>query len=362
MPTPALPTVEIIQERLKQIFPEGIASRKDVVGMSAARTVFVLLYIGAIEGNDRWLAPKHVYRMTSEQAERQDRDQRHAYAINCMKPKFHSAGKRWYLDNTRESVRDDTLKKGFIPLGVVIVLEGIPTTSNKGRYALKREFSALFSPELGGGVLGKEIADWQESNLSSSALLRVRILMHGAVASKQGVMVTFPNGETRRMAAGRSSIISKAVVEEFSRRFLDNPGVIFLSESSNKVVERDDALAKDVGLNIVAERLLPDMILVDLGSGDPLLVFVEVVATDGAITEDRKAALLEITAEGGFAAERVAFVTAFMDRDSAAFKKSLPNLAWGSFAWCVAEPDQILILRDNATAGRARLFDLVVSN
>ena len=89
-------------------------------------------------------------------------------------------------------------------------------------------------------------------------------------------------------------------IEEFAARFLAVPGVVFLSESANKVVTRDDQLARRIGLRIEVDRNLPDIVLVDLGPEHPLLVFVEVVATDGPIGETRKAALLRVAEEAGF--------------------------------------------------------------
>src|SRR5215204_5891792 len=46
----------------------------------------------------------------------------------------------------------------------------------------------------------------------------------------------------------------------------------------------------------------------------------------------------------------LAFLTAYQDRDSAGFKKTVAALAWGSFAWFVSEPSQIIILRDGASS------------
>ncbi len=92
------------------------------------------------------------------------------------------------------------------------------------------------------------------------------------------------------------------------------------------------------------------MILVDLGLADPLIVFVEVVATDGAVTPSRRKALQDLTDEAGFKPSRVAFVTAFQDRQSAGFKKTVSVLAWDSFAWFVSEPDKVLILQDGAVS------------
>ena len=50
------------------IFPDGTPNRTYCVRLMAASTVFTMLYIGAVEGSDVFLAPKHVYRMTDEQA------------------------------------------------------------------------------------------------------------------------------------------------------------------------------------------------------------------------------------------------------------------------------------------------------
>lgn len=47
---------------------------------------------------------------------------------------------------------------------------------------------------------------------------------------------------------------------------------------------------------------------------------------------------------------RVAFLTAFADREAAAFKKTVGTLAWGSFAWFASEPDNLLLLRSGAIA------------
>jgi hypothetical protein len=95
---------------------------------------------------------------------------------------------------------------------------------------------------------------------------------------------------------------------------------------------------------------LPDLLLVDLEPAEPLLVFSEVVATNGAITAERQAALLAIATEAGYRAEQVAFVSAFLDRDSPGFKKTASRLAWGSFAWFVSEPDHVVFLHRQGNA------------
>ncbi len=93
-----------------------------------------------------------------------------------------------------------------------------------------------------------------------------------------------------------------------------------------------------------------DLIVVDLRPTDPLIVFVEVVATDGAMTARRQNALFALTDDAGFSRTQVAFLTAYQDRDAAGFKKTVSGLAWDSFAWFVSEPDRIIILRDGESS------------
>ena len=85
------------------------------------------------------------------------------------------------------------------------------------------------------------------------------------------------------------------------------------------------------------------------------MIFVEVVATDGPITESRKGAFLEMMVAARFDLSQIAFVTAFQDRGAPAFKRALPNMAWGSFAWCVNEPEHLIVF-DGRAPGRARLL------
>ena len=359
MPLPPLLPVPDIHERLQAIFLEGTANRNYVTREIAAKTVFVMLCMGAVEGADRWLRPDQVTRMTDAQAELTGDADREAWTKESMRPARGYIEGRWYAANTREPIRDETLREGLVRVGAVKERAGLPTTSPKGRYALTEGFAALFDPGLTGDGLQTAIEEWQSGTLSSGALARVAIMRRSAVAREGRVLVTFPSGETRHMEPGPSSVISKAVIEEFTPRFLQQPGVIWLSESRNQVVARDDRLAQDIGLTIRPDRNLPDLILVDLGPAELLLVFVEVVATAGPVSEARQAALMAIATEAGFNEDQVAFVTAYADRDDAAFKGSVSELAWRSFAWFMSEPDHIMVLHRGADAERVRLSDLM---
>lgn len=348
--SPLLPPyapVATIAARLPLIFPEGTPNRGYCIRELAARTVFAALYIGAVEGSGRHFGPVHVYRMTHERALIALDEARIDYASAVLSRNGTVSGRRWYADNTREPIRDETLRDGLVAVGAVTRREDLPTTSGLPRYALVADFAALFDPAVEGDALDTAIAAFQETYLSKATLARVSIMLAGAAAGQSGLLVTFPSGETRQLAPGPSSVIAKAVVEIFAQTFLSEPAVLWLSESGNKVVLRDDRIAAAIGLKIEADKHLPDLILAELGGGTARLLFVEVVATDGAITERRRDALLELTRAAGFADEQVAFLTAYQDREGAGFRKTMSQLAWGSCAWFMSEPDRLVAMLDD---------------
>jgi len=358
MPLPPLPNVKEAQRRLKLVFPEGTPHRTYVVREMAAKTIFAMLYVGAIEGSNCWLAPKHVYRLSDTQARMRTEDARRSFGQAAMRPGFVPKIGRWYADNSRESIRDETLKEGLVALGAVVVRPGIATTSGQPRYAMKADFAELFSPTLEGAILTQRITAWQEQHLSAEAQARLSIVRHGRTATKGTVTVTLPSGESRNMQPGLSSEITKQVIEVFATRFLVNPAVIWISESGNKVIARDDVLAREIGIDISPQKALPDIILADVA--DPLLlVFVEVVATDGSINDSRRRALMELARESKIAERYLLFVTAFLDRAESAFRKAIPNLAWGSFAWFAAEPQNVIALDGTRPQAISKLRDLV---
>ena len=207
-----------IHERLQAIFPEGTPNRNYVTCEIAAKTVFVMLYIGAVEGSECWLRPDHVTRMTDAQAALgQDQDRESWQAESMRAAAGHIEG-RWYAANTREPIRDETFREGLVRMGAVREREGLPTTSPLPRYALAEEFARLFDSGLTGEALQTGIEKWQTTNLFRGALAREVNIRRGSGAREGRVVVTFPSGETWHLP-GLSPVISRAVVVQFASEF-----------------------------------------------------------------------------------------------------------------------------------------------
>lgn len=335
-----------IAGRLPLVFPEGVEHRNYVVRDIAVRTVFVMLYVGAIEGSGRWVRPSMITDMDDFSARVREAASRDAWYSRMAGQKKATVRRPWYKPNSREPIRDETIRLGFVPNGAVIE-RALPTNSGLPRYALAKDFAVLFDETLAEDELVAAIAAWQAAHLSSAARARLTVLKSGASAHGEHVLIVFPNKTTHRLPATPSSPIAKAVIEEFAPRFLKEPAVLWLSDSAKKVRHEDAALAARLQLKIDAAKILPDIILVDTGAGpEALFVFVEVVATDGPVNEYRKSELLRLAAGAGFTTDRILFVTAYEHRGSGSFSRTVADLAVPSFAWFRAEPAHLFINRD----------------
>lgn len=344
MSLPPLLPIQEIHERLQSIFPEGLPTRGALIRDMAAKTIFVFLYGGMVEGSGLLLRPSHIYFFTKDQALLLSGEERMAWLENSKRKGFRPAGVRWYADNTREPIRDETLRLGLVDIGAVDKIAGVATTSSNPIYFMRQDFTKLFDPNLVGPLLQMAISDWQKKHLSQTARARMAMISAGKVNRNDEVKVACPDGTVAKLAPGPSSRITKGVVEDFARLFLPSPALLWMSESGTKVRYHDDELTRKIGLVIDPSRILPDVILMNLGSTgeDTNLIFVEVVNSDGAITEQRKKVFLEMAQIAGFPANQCRFVTAYEDRVDKGFLKTWPQLAWGSFAWFRAEPERLL--------------------
>ena len=354
---PLIPWQEM-RARLLAIFPEGTPERGFLIREMTARTVFTALYVGAVAGADLWIAPRHVVRMSDEQARQHDDAARGAYYVAMTAAKAPSPEGRWYAENTREPLRDEVIRQGLVRVNAMVERGGLATTSPLGRYALQADFAALFEPGLDPVRLEAAAAEWRRRNLSAAALARAALVRNSASTASDNITVQCPGGPSIILPPGPSPVITKAVVEVFAPAFLGNPRVAWISDSGSKMPFRDAPLARALGISLDAATMLPDVVLVDLDppgrAGEVLLVFVEVVASDGPMTEQRQRALLELIAASprAYRPEDAAFVTAYGDRGADPARRGMPSLAWRSFAWFVSEPDKLLQLHDSGTAGR----------
>lgn len=345
MSLPPLVSKEAVQVRLEQIFPETFPDRKILVKTMCAKLIAAALYGGFVTGKGRYFRPSMMTNFSDEQFALGSDEERERWATTSFKPKFRAIGTPWYANNTRETLRDDLMRNRLIPLGILQKLEGKAPNYTGPTYSINRSFLDLFDPTLAASDLETRIKAWQAANLNPATLRRMALLATGVKAKEGSIEVTLPTtGRALRLTAGMASLITKDVCEVFAPAFVSEPVVIHVSLSDQKIFPELAGEAKAVGLSLDTALELPDVIFVDVGRDPMLLVFVEVVYSDGPINELRAAALMKIAKTMGFEPDHVALVTAFEDRSADALRRRFSELAVGSLVWFRSEPDMFLHL------------------
>ena len=346
MPLPALLPLEQVQERLQVIFPTSFPDRGLLVGEMAAKVFFVALYGNFVDGAGHYFRPSTVIRFSHEQKTKTTDEQRQAWLMACHAPGYKPAN-QWYADNTREPVRDDLIRNRLMPIGIVLKRPGLPPTSPAPIYAIAQPFAALFDPALEGEALEAAVTAWQDKHLDTMTLKRMRLLAKGVHAKAGQVEVTLPTtGKMLRLAPGDASTITRDVCEVLAKKLCVAPVVVHVSLSDMKLFKELEGEAEAIGLKLDTSAELPDVVFADVGHETGMtLTFVEVVHSDGPITELRKKSLLDIAKAAGIEPQHVTMVTAFEDRNASAFKKRVSELARGSSVWFRSEPDMLVDFR-----------------
>lgn len=345
MTLPPLLTLSEVQARLGLIFPAAFPDRGILVGIMAARVVFVSLYGGFLTGEKRFFRPSTITNFTDDQAAMATDEERADWVARCHKQGFKPKGTIWYANNSREPVRDDLIRNRFIPLAIISKLEGYAPTHPAPIYSMAPAFAALFDPVLTDQALVTAIEAWRKANLNPLTMRRMALLASGVKAKSGSMDVMLPTtGKMLRLTAGEASVITKDVCEVLATKMFSEPVVVHVSLSDQKSFPELLGAANALGLEFDPSLELPDVVFVDVGQEPLCLVFVEVVHSDGPITELRAQALLKIAKSAGIEAEHVMLITAFEDRSADAFRKRFSELAVKSGVWFRSEPDMLMHL------------------
>ena len=118
--------------------------------------------------------------------------------------------------------------------------------------------------------------------------------------------------------------------------------MLTISEPGDKIFMGDAEMLRRLRIKLDLTRVLPDAVIADLAEIPALFWVVEAVATDGAITEERRAKLVAWAEEQNIKADECRFLSTFVSRGDGAARRRLEDLASGTYAWFADEPNHEL--------------------
>lgn len=235
-----------------------------------------------------------------------------------------------YAENSRETFRKQALH--HFRTAAFIEDNGKATNSPNYRYRLTDEFLHLIKDS--------------GSKISIEAFL----FSHPSLVSKyesKKKMTQIPvvvNGQEFNLSFGKHNQLQKAIVEEFGSRFAPGSECLYIGDTTEKDLFKNEEKLQELGFEITLHDKMPDVVLYN--KEKDWIYFIEAVTSVGPMDAKRILELNELTSN---VSSGKIFVTAFLDFKT--FKKFSESLAWETEVWIADMPDHMIHLNGDKFIG-----------
>lgn len=238
-----------------------------------------------------------------------------------------------YAENSRETIRKQAMH--HFRSAAFIEDNGKATNSPNYRYRLTGEMLELVRA-YGTEFWAEKLSAFQENHESLIELYASKKEM-----TKMPVKI---NGEDFTFSPGKHNQLQKAIIEEFAPRFAPGAECLYVGDTIEKDLVKNDDKLRDLGFEITLHDKMPDVVL--YREDKHWIYFVESVTSVGAMEPHRVREIEEMT--GNVTAGKI-YVTAFLDFKT--FKKFSEGLAWETEVWLADMPDHMIHLNGDKFLG-----------
>ena len=149
------------------------------------------------------------------------------------------------------------------------------------------------------------------------------------------IPVVLPSGIEVKLSAGEHNELQRDIIQKFLPRFGFGAEVLYLGDTTDKYLIREDEKLKGVGFFELEHEELPDVVAYSKEKN--LLFMIEAVHSSGQMGEIRVKKLKDKLK--GCTAQLI-FVSAFENKKT--FRKFSADIAWESEAWIADTPDHMI--------------------
>jgi hypothetical protein len=237
---------------------------------------------------------------------------------------------RNYAENTRETVRDESIKP-MVAAGILALNPDEPgrkVNSSKTAYRVTDE--ALLVIQSFGTRMWDDLL---EKFLTAKPSLVER---YARARQMERVPLVIKEKFTVSLSPGEHSRLTRAILDDFCERFTPGGEVVYVGDTEAKwgaYFDRD--LAKSINIAPKAHGQMPDVVV--YLRARHWLVLVEAVISNGPVDDRRREELTALFASSGIP---LVFVTAFASRG--VMRKYLADLAWETEVWCADAPTHLI--------------------
>ncbi|WP_020606065.1 BsuBI/PstI family type II restriction endonuclease [Spirosoma spitsbergense] len=149
------------------------------------------------------------------------------------------------------------------------------------------------------------------------------------------IPVSLPGGKPLNLSLGEHNVLQKAVIEQFLPRFGSDCHVLYIGDTSNKMLHIEEEELARLAFFKLSHDELPDIIA--YSEKNNWLYLIEAVHSSGPMSEIRVHELKKLLKD---CRAELIFVTAFLTRTD--FRKWVMNIAWETEVWIADNPDHLI--------------------
>jgi type II restriction enzyme len=207
------------------------------------------------------------------------------------------------------------------------VNKGSATNDPTRGYSLHPDFKKLIV-DYKTGLWSKSLKAFTKNKPNLSEILaRKRTL--------DKIPVKLPNGKPIELSLGEHNILLKQIIEQFLPRFGSDCEVLYIGDTSNKILHIEEAELKKLNFFELSHDELPDIIAYSKKKN--WLYLIEAVHSSGPMSETR---VLELKKMLKNCKAGIVFVTTFLTK--ADFRKWMLDIAWETEVWTADNPDHLV--------------------
>lgn len=149
------------------------------------------------------------------------------------------------------------------------------------------------------------------------------------------IRITLSSGHILDFSRGEHNQLQREIIEEFLPRFGLGCTILYVGDTADKYLLKDDDKLNELGFFELAHDSLPDIVAYQEEKN--WLFLIEAFYSSGPMSEER---MLELKKSLKDCKAELIFITAFTSK--AAFKKNINNVGWESEVWTADNPDHMV--------------------
>lgn len=149
------------------------------------------------------------------------------------------------------------------------------------------------------------------------------------------IPVKLSSGKDLFLSAGEHNVLQKHIVENFLSRFGMGAEVLYIGDTSDKYLYKNDEVLEQIGFFTLEHEELPDVVA--YCEKKNLLFLIEAVHSAGPMDEIR---VMKLKKQMENCTATPIFVTAFLNKKE--FRRWVTDIAWESEVWIADSPEHMV--------------------